>query len=99
MPTTPPLTRRQRQIVDFLRQYAGEHGISPTLEEIASHFGVNKVTIFGHVAELERKGISTVVIQLLRKVAERVGPPRALLVPFRHGYPLDDDGIFGPVTD
>lgn len=39
-------------------------------------------------AELERQGISTVCIQLLREAAERVRPPRALLVPFRHGYPL-----------
>ena len=40
-------------------------------------------------AELERQGISTVTVQLLREVAERVRPPRALFVPFRHGYPLD----------
>ena len=40
-------------------------------------------------AELERKGIATVAIQLLRDVAKRVRPPRALFVPFRHGYPLD----------
>ena len=40
-------------------------------------------------AELERRGISTVVIQLLREMAERMHPPRALFVPFRHGYPLD----------
>ena len=39
-------------------------------------------------AELERRGIATVVINLLRVVAERVRPPRALHVPFRHGYPL-----------
>jgi hypothetical protein len=39
-------------------------------------------------AEIERQGIATVVIQLLREVAERVRPPRALFVPFRHGYPL-----------
>ncbi|MBW2518689.1 MAG: hypothetical protein JRE88_18045, partial [Deltaproteobacteria bacterium] len=39
-------------------------------------------------AELERNGISTVTIQLLRMVAEKVRPPRALVVPFRHGYPL-----------
>jgi hypothetical protein len=46
-------------------------------------------------AELERQGISTVAIQLLRRVAEKVRPPRALAVPFRHGYPLgipDDPG-------
>jgi hypothetical protein len=43
-------------------------------------------------AELERQGISTVVIQLLRNVAEKVQPPRALFVPFKHGYPLDTPG-------
>ncbi len=40
-------------------------------------------------AELERQGISTVVVQLLRMVTEKVRPPRALFVPFLHGYPLD----------
>lgn len=40
-------------------------------------------------AELERQGITTVVLQLLKFVAEKVHPPRALFVPFPHGYPLD----------
>jgi hypothetical protein len=39
-------------------------------------------------AELERRGITTVCVVLLREVAEKVRPPRALFVPFRHGYPL-----------
>lgn len=43
-------------------------------------------------AELERHGISTIAIVLLREIAERVRPPRALCVPFRHGYPLDTPG-------
>ena len=43
-------------------------------------------------AELERQGIATVAIQLLREVAEKVRPPRALCVPFKHGYPLDTPG-------
>jgi hypothetical protein len=40
-------------------------------------------------AELERAGLSTVCVMLLREVAEKVRPPRALWVPFKHGYPLD----------
>ena len=39
-------------------------------------------------AELERQGITTVCIILLREIAEKVRPPRALAVPFRHGFPL-----------
>jgi hypothetical protein len=46
-------------------------------------------------AELERTGIATVAIQLLREVAERVRPPRALWVPFPHGYPLGRPGDAG----
>ncbi|MHC4262264.1 MAG: transcriptional repressor LexA [Planctomycetota bacterium] len=57
MSQTPPLTRRQRQILDFFARYTRENGISPTLEEAAQEFGLNKVTIFGHVSELERKGV------------------------------------------
>lgn len=56
MTPQPPLTRRQHDILQFFRQYSEAQGLSPTLEEVARHFGLNKVTIFGHVAELERKG-------------------------------------------
>jgi repressor LexA len=59
MGTNAPLTKRQREILEYLRLYTEEHDLSPTLEEIAQHFQVNKVTIFGHVAELERKGVLT----------------------------------------
>ena len=41
-------------------------------------------------AELERQGIATVCIILLREIAEKVRPPRARCVPFRHGYPLGE---------
>jgi len=57
--TPTPLTKRQRDILAFIRDYREEQDISPTLDEIAAHFGVNKVTIFGHVRELERKGAIT----------------------------------------
>ena len=57
--TPTPLTRRQREILTFITNFVEEQGISPTLEEIAGNFGVNKVTIFGHVRELERKGAIT----------------------------------------
>jgi hypothetical protein len=39
-------------------------------------------------AEIERRGIATVCLILLREIAEKVRPPRALALPFPHGYPL-----------
>ena len=72
--SVPPITRRQRDILGFYQGYIATHGISPTLEEVAQHFGLNKVTIFGHVAELERKGI-------LRKAARGVSRALQLIEP------------------
>jgi hypothetical protein len=43
-------------------------------------------------SELERRGITTVAISLLRFVSDQVRPPRTLLVPRPHGYPLGDPG-------
>ena len=39
-------------------------------------------------AAIERVGIPTVSIVYLKEAAERIRPPRALWVPFAHGYAL-----------
>lgn len=39
-------------------------------------------------AEIERCGIATISISLLREVTEITKPPRALFVPFALGFPL-----------
>lgn len=39
-------------------------------------------------AEIERQGIPTVSISLLKEVTKITKPPRALFVPFKMGYPL-----------
>ncbi|MEX2179448.1 MAG: hypothetical protein WD801_12110 [Gemmatimonadaceae bacterium] len=39
---------------------------------------------------LERHGIASVCIALVRSIAEKVRPPRALAVPFRFGAPLGE---------
>lgn len=43
-------------------------------------------------AECERRGIATVCLQLLPGIAESMGIPRALLVPYPHGYALGEAG-------
>jgi hypothetical protein len=37
---------------------------------------------------IEKAGIPTVSVSLLREVSEKVRPPRTLFVPFPFGYPL-----------
>ena len=51
------LTRRQREIYDFIRRFVAERGYSPSLEEIGEHFGLSSVaTVHKHVQHLVEKG-------------------------------------------
>jgi repressor LexA len=52
------LTKRQKQLVDYLDAYIGKAGYAPTLEEIGQHFGLSSLaTIHKHLTNLERKGM------------------------------------------
>ena len=52
------LTRRQREIYDFVTGFVDEQGYSPSLEEIGAHFGLRSVaTVHKHVQHLVEKGL------------------------------------------
>ena len=52
------LTRRQKELLDYLRGYIEEHGYAPTLEEIGANFQLTSLaTVHKHLSNLETKGI------------------------------------------
>ncbi len=52
-----PLTRRQKEILDFLRDFLKGQGYSPTLEEIAEHFGISSLNaVYKHLRALQERG-------------------------------------------
>lgn len=52
-----PLTRRQREILDFLAGHIQAKGYAPSFEEIAGHFSFQSLaTVHEHLTNLERKG-------------------------------------------
>ena len=52
------ITRRQHQIVGFIRRYADEHGYPPTVRDIGRAIGLaSPSTVHGHLANLERAGL------------------------------------------
>ena len=56
MPIT--LYRRQKQILDFIKQYIDKHSYSPTLGEIAEAIGVSSLaTVHEHLQALSSKGV------------------------------------------
>src|SRR5579864_6931420 len=56
----PPLTSRQRQIYDFLKDKIRNRGYGPTVREIGTHFGIRSPNgVMCHLKALERKGLIT----------------------------------------
>lgn len=52
-----PLTRRQKQVLDFIARYQSEQGYSPSYEEIAEALGLASLaTVHKHISALEAKG-------------------------------------------
>ncbi len=52
-----PLTKRQKEILDFIHGFIEEQGYAPSFEEIASAFGYSSLaTVHEHLSNLERKG-------------------------------------------
>src|SRR3989344_1635444 len=51
------LTKRQKQILDFINAQIEKHGVAPTLEEMARHFRLASAsTVHEHLEALEKKG-------------------------------------------
>jgi len=52
-----PLTKRQKEILDYVSSFIEERGYAPSFEEIAESFGYSSLaTVHEHLSNLERKG-------------------------------------------
>ena len=52
------LTKRQQEIFDFIKRYAGEHGYPPTVRDIGKAIGLtSSSTVHAHLANLEKIGL------------------------------------------
>jgi repressor LexA len=56
--TDPHLTERQREVFDFIRGYARDHGYPPAVRDIGRALGLaSPSTVHAHLAKLERAGL------------------------------------------
>ena len=52
-----PLTKRQKEILDYIDGFIADRGYAPSFEEIAESFGYSSLaTVHEHLSNLERKG-------------------------------------------
>src|SRR5882724_3953191 len=54
------ITKRQRQVYDFISDFVQKNGYSPSFEEIGEGMGLNSLaTVHKHISNLETKGLLT----------------------------------------
>ena len=83
------LTKRQREIFDYIRDFLEREGYAPSLEEIGENFGLSSVaTVHKHVQNLVAKG-------LLRKSWNR---SRSLELVQDRGAPAREIPLLGAVA-
>lgn len=52
------ITRRQKQVYDFIAEFVQHNGYSPSFEEIGEGLGLNSLaTVHKHISNLEKKGL------------------------------------------
>jgi repressor LexA len=75
------LTKRQREIFDFIKSYSGQHGYPPTVRDIGKAIGLtSSSTVHAHLANLEKLGLlrrdptKPRALELLGEAAKKVVP-------------------------
>lgn len=86
----PRLTRRQQEVLGFIREFTDRHGVPPTVREIGARFRVTPRAAFDHLRALERKGH-------LRRRATTGRTSRALTL-VSHGSPVREVPILGRIA-
>jgi repressor LexA len=75
------LTKRQREIFDFIKEYSGRHGYPPTVRDIGKAIGLtSSSTVHAHLSNLEKLGLvrrdptKPRALELLGDAARKVMP-------------------------
>ena len=91
------ITRRQKEVLDFLSSFTNQNGYSPSYEEIASGLGLNSLaTVHKHITNLQGKGLlqrahnrSRSIDVLPQRSARRGGDRLPLLGRIAAGRPVE----------
>src|SRR6056297_1110440 len=50
------ITRRQSEVLDYIKSFITDHHFPPTIREISEHFSISVKGAYDHVKALEKKG-------------------------------------------
>jgi repressor LexA len=83
------LTKRQQEIIDFIKHHGAKYGYPPTVREIGKAVGLaSSSTVHAHLANLEKYGVLTrnpskpraIAVELLDKARKAISPNSLPLV-------------------
>lgn len=90
------LTKKQKELYDYLGGYIDENGYAPKLEEIGAHFKLNSLsTVHKHLTHLEEKGLIrrkwnySRAIELVQNQPRRAAVELPLLGRVAAGQPIE----------
>jgi len=86
------LTPRQREVLDFLKEFTLENGYPPSVREIGRHFHIYPRAAFDHLKALERKGY------LRRRQTKSRGIEILDFTERRHGISIREVPVLGRVA-
>ena len=87
MVDTSNLTKRQREIFDYVKTYAREHGYPPRVREIGKAIGLtSSSSVHAHLANLEKLGVLKRDPTKPRAIEVLVDKAKAVVMP--NGLPL-----------
>jgi repressor LexA len=99
------LTRRQKDVLDFVSRHIDRHGVAPTLHEIGRHLKLSSVaTVHKHLRKLEEKGAVRRLNHQSRALAVVPSPERAagaripLLGTVAAGTPIEPIEVPGTIA-
>jgi repressor LexA len=83
------LTKRQKEIFDFIGRYAGKYGYPPTVREIGKAVGLHSSsTVHAHLANLEKSGLLRRDPSKPRAIEVLVGKAKQAMPGIQGGLPL-----------
>lgn len=76
------LTKKQKEVLDFVTDYTAENGIAPTIEETRSHLGLKAVsTVHEHLNTLKEKGYLSKDPGVARSATAKTTMPGTVRIP------------------
>jgi len=88
------ITKKQKNVLDFIQSYKSENGISPTIKEISERLNLKAVsTVHEHIKSLEEKGYLSKSKNSTRNISPKKSITSILEIPIlgriAAGYPIE----------